>query len=57
MNFFFSAIEYIISLRLKGWGDEGFYKEYDFICHEIYDLKTLEECNAIQEKIFLYGEL
>ena len=56
MNFFFSAIEYIISLRLKGWGDEGFYKEYDFICHENYDLKTLEECNDIQKEIFLYGE-
>ena len=56
MNFFFSAIEYIISLRLKGWGDEGFYREYDFICHELYDLKTLEDCNKIQEKIFLQGE-
>ena len=51
MNFFNSAIEYIISLKLKGWGDEGFYREYDFICHEIYDFKTLEECNIIQEKI------
>ena len=56
MNFFFSAIEYIISLRLKGWGDEGFYKEYDFICHEIYDFKTLEESNAVQAEIFLSGE-
>ena len=53
MNFFFSAIEYILALRLKGWGDEGFYKEYDFICHEIYDFKTLEESNAIQAEIFL----
>lgn len=57
MNFFFSAIEYIISLRLKGWGDESFYKEYDFICHEIYDLKTVEQCNIIQTKILLSEEL
>lgn len=56
MNFFSSAIDYIIALRLKGWGDEGFYREYDFICHEIYDFKTLEESNVIQAEIFLSGE-
>ena len=56
MNFFFSAIEYILALKLKGWGDEGFYKEYDYICHEVYDFKTLEESHALQAEIFLSGE-
>lgn len=55
-NFFFQSVEYFIALKLKGWGDEGFYREYDFICHEMYDLKTLEECNTLQAEIFLSGE-
>ena len=57
MNFFESSIEYIISLKLKRWWDEGFYKEYDFICHEIYDFKTLEEANKIQTNVLLPREV
>lgn len=56
MNFYSSAIEYILSLRLRGWGDEGFFREYDFICHEVYDFKELEKSDTVQAEIFLSGE-
>ena len=42
MNFFLQSVEYLLALKDKGWGDEGFYNEYDFICHEVYNLKELE---------------
>ena len=43
MSFFLQSAEYLSILRDKGWGDEGFYIEYDFICHEIYDLKVIKK--------------
>ena len=55
-NFFLQATEYWIALKDKGWFDEGFYTEYDFICHETYDLKILGESNTLQAEIFLHGE-
>ena len=55
-SFSLLSTEYLLALKLKGWFDEGFYNEYDFICHELYDIKTLEESSAIQAEIFLSGE-
>lgn len=60
MNFFLQATEYWLALKDKGWFDEGFYREYDFICHETYDFhnnEVLEESNSLQAALFLSGEL
>jgi len=56
MNFFSQSTEYIYTLRQKGFSDEGFYIEYDFICMELYKIrnpKALEEVNNIQAKKLL----
>lgn len=53
MNFFLHSTEYISTLREKGFSDEGFYTEYDFICYEVYKInhpEALEEVNNIQKK-------
>lgn len=59
MSFFHDAVVYLLSLKDKGWYDEGFYTEYDFICHEKiltnYD-EVLEESHRLQAEIFLSGE-
>ena len=59
MTFFLLSTEYLLALKDKGWFDEGFYNEYDWICHEIYDYKfdeVLEESHRLQAEIFLLGE-
>ena len=55
-DFFLLSTEYLLALKDKGWFDEKFYTEYDWICHETYDLKVLEESNSLQAEIFLHGE-
>ena len=53
MNFFFVSTEYIITLKEKGFSDQGFYNEYDYICLEVYKYnhpEALEEVNNIQQK-------
>ena len=47
MNFFLQSTEYIITLRQKGFSDEGFYIEYDFICLELYKNNHPEEFNKV----------
>ena len=59
MNFFLHSTEYISTLREKGFSDEGFYTEYDFICYEVYKInhpEALEEVNDIQSKKLLCTE-
>jgi len=56
MNFFLNSTEYIISLKEKGFSDQGFYDEYDYICLEVYKNKhpeALEEINNLQSKKLL----
>lgn len=53
MNFFLQSTEYIITLRQKGFSDEGFYMEYDYICFEVYKInhpEAIQEVNNIQSK-------
>ena len=60
MNFFLQSTEYIITLRQKGFSDEGFYMEYDYICLEVYKHnhpEALEEVNNIQKKTLLCREI
>ena len=59
MNFFSYSTEYIITLKEKGFSDESFYTEYDFICLEVYKNKhpeALEQVNNLQEKALLHRE-
>ena len=56
MNFFLKSTEYIITLRQKGFSDEGFYMEYDYICLEVYKHnhpEELEKIDTIQTKKLL----
>ena len=60
MNFFFDSTEYISTLRQKGFSDEGFYIEYDFICYEVYKInhpEALEEVNNMQTKKLLQEQI
>ena len=60
MNFFSQSTEYISTLRQKGFSDEGFYIEYDFICLELYKIRNpqaLEEVNNMQAKKQLQKEI
>ena len=60
MNFFSQSTEYIITLRQKGFSDEGFYIEYDYICLEVYKInhpKELEQVNNLQAKKLLKREI
>lgn len=56
MNFFLQSTEYIILLKEKGFSDQGFYNEYDYICLEVYKHnhpEALEEVNSLQSKKLL----
>ena len=56
MNFFLQSTEYIITLKEKGFSDQGFYNEYDYICLEVYKYnhpEALEEVNNMQTKKLL----
>ena len=60
MNFFSQSTEYIITLRQKGFSDEGFYIEYDFICLELYKNNHPEEwekVNSLQTKKLLQRKI
>lgn len=60
MNFFLHSTEYIITLKEKGFSDQGFYNEYDFICLEVYKSnhpEALEEVNNIQQNNSLAREI
>lgn len=53
MNFFSQATEYISTLREKGFSDESFYTEYDFICYEVYKInhpESIQEVDSIQKQ-------
>ena len=59
MSWMYQACQYLVELKDKGFGDESFYNEYDFIGHELHKANTyevLEESNTLQAEIFLYGE-
>ncbi len=59
MNFYEQSTEYIVSLRQKGFCDNGFYTEYDFICLEVYKHnhpEALEQVNNLQEQALLCRE-
>lgn len=47
------CILYFISLRSKGYPDESFYNEYDFICHERFQKDPIpissQDCNLQAE--------
>ena len=57
MNWWQSSAEYLISLKEKGWGDESFYNEYEYICKCLVDYKSKSLTNFIQEKIFQQEKL
>lgn len=60
MNFFLQSTEYILALKDKGFSDESFYNEYEFLCYETYKIrnpKALEEVNNIQAKKLLQREI
>ena len=52
MNWWEYSIQYLISLRERGYGDESFYNEFTFICISINDSKSNYITSVIQEKIF-----
>jgi len=59
MSFFLQSTEYILTLKEKGFSDEPFYMEYDFICYEVYKAnhpEALEQVNNIQRKALLCRE-
>ena len=59
MNFFSLATEYLCELKDKGYYDEGFLIEYEFLCLETYKIRNpqaIQEVNIIQEKSFLQRE-
>ena len=59
MNFFLQATEYILTLKDKGFSDESFYNEYDFICYETYKIhhpESIQEINNIQTITLLQRE-
>lgn len=59
MNFFQLSTEYICALKDKGYYDEGFMIEYEFLCLETYKIRNpnaIQEVNIIQEKSFLQRE-
>lgn len=56
MNFFMLATQYILELKDKGYYDEGFMVEYEFLCLETYKIrnpKAIQEVNNIQAKALL----
>lgn len=59
MNFFSQSTEYIITLKQKGFSDESFYIEYDYICLEVYKNKhpeSIQEVNRLQTLALLHRE-
>ena len=51
---------YWISLKDKGWFDEAFYTEYDFVCRESYhqtNPKSKTQSNSLQAEVFLHREV
>lgn len=59
MNFFDLSTEYICELKDKGYYDQDFMIEYEFIIYETYKNKhpeTLEQVNNIQEQALLHRE-
>jgi hypothetical protein len=60
MNFFLQSTEYICALKDKGYYDEGFFNEYEFLCYETFKInhpESLEEVNSIQTKKLLEREI
>lgn len=60
MNFFSQATEYICELKDKGYYDQGFMIEYEFLCLETYKIRNpqaLEEVNNMQTKKLLQREI
>jgi len=60
MSFFMISAEYLSELKDKGYYDQGFMTEYEFLCFEIYKInhpEALEEVNSIQEKKLLEREI
>jgi len=59
MSFFMLATQYLLELKDKGYYDEGFMIEYEFLCLETYKIRNpnaIQEVNIIQEKSFLQRE-
>ena len=59
MNYYLQSIEYILSRKDKGYPDEAFNTEYDYICYEVYKIKhpeSIQEVNSIQTKTLLQRE-
>ena len=59
MNFFSQSTEYLLTLKEKGFSDESFYVEYDFICLETYKIrnpKAIQEIDSLQTNILLQRE-
>lgn len=59
MTWTMNCVTYWISLKQKGWYDESFYNEYDFVCHEVFDQTNPEpktQSNTLQTTILLHRE-
>ena len=58
MSWTMDCVKYWIYLKQKGWFDESFYNEYDFVCREKYlcnNKQVLEESNRLQAETLLQG--
>lgn len=53
MTWMVSSCEYLITLKEKGLGDQGFYNEYTFVCYELYKHNHPE---AIQEIDYIQAQ-
>jgi hypothetical protein len=57
MTFSMDCVKYWIYLKEKGWFDESFYIEYDFICHELINQNYPElkaQSDNLQTEVFLH---
>lgn len=54
--FMIYCTEYIIAQRRKGYPDQAFYEEYDFICHEKENCLSVQTPSALQETPLLHTE-
>ena len=58
--FMIYCTEYIIAQRKKGYPDQSFYNEYDFICHARFQedlIPNSPQTSGIQAETLLHREI
>ena len=59
MSWSMDCVKYWIYLKEKGWFDESFYTEYDFVCREVYNhfnSKYQTSSDSLQTTTLLHRE-